>query len=108
MHEKNGLTVVIVSHSMEDMADLAKRIVVLNQGRIAFDGTPDEVFAHCRELEEMSLAVPQVTYLAMKLREKGFDLPDDIYTVDDARKAIMSCLRYGKRVEEPIDDPVHI
>ena len=108
LHEKSGLTVVIVSHSMEDMADLAKRIVVLNQGRIAFDGTPNEVFAHCRELEEMSLAVPQVTYLAMKLREKGFDLPDEIYTVDDARKAIMSCLRYGKRVEEPVDDPVHI
>lgn len=108
LHSKKKMTIVTVSHSMEDMANLAERIVVLNKGKIAFDGTPGEVFSHAEELEEMQLAVPQVTYLAKRLREKGFDIPDDIYTVEEAKRAILSLVRYGKQVEKAPEDSVYL
>ena len=88
-----GIGVVLVSHSMEDVAKYASRILVFSEGRLRFDGTPREVFAHYKEMEEMGLSAPQVTYIAEALREKGFDLPKDLLTVDEAADAICAILK---------------
>ncbi|MCD8096814.1 MAG: energy-coupling factor transporter ATPase, partial [Lachnospiraceae bacterium] len=74
LQKERGITVVLVSHSMEDVARYVDRIVVMNQGSVRFDGTPKEVFRHWSELEEIGLAAPQVTYLMQELREKGADV----------------------------------
>lgn len=78
--EKTGSTVIIVSHSMDDVARLADRLVVFNKGRICFDGTPEEVFSKPDELKEIGLDVPVPTEIAMELRRLGVKLPDSIYT----------------------------
>ncbi len=89
LHREKGLTVILVSHSMEDMARYADRLIVMNHGRKAFDGPPKEVFEHYRELEAMGLAAPQVTYIANRLREQGIEIGNDITTVEEARDAIL-------------------
>ena len=73
--------VIMVSHSMEEVADLCSRLVVMNRGTVAMDGTPAEVFTHADELTEMGLSVPQVTTVFRLLRERGLELPADVYTV---------------------------
>lgn len=78
IYEKTGTTVILVSHSMEDVARYAKRIIVMNDGRIAFDDTPVNVFRHQKELEVMGLSVPQVTDLMNRLRSKGCDVCDEV------------------------------
>lgn len=78
--EKTGSTVIIVSHSMDDVARLADRLIVFNKGRICFDGTPEEVFSKPDELKEIGLDVPVPTEIAMELRRLGVKLPDSIYT----------------------------
>ncbi len=90
LHEKEGLTVILVSHSMEDVAEYVGRIVVMNQGEKVFDGTPREVFRHYRELETMGLAAPQITYLIHALRERGIDIDEDITTIEEAKDAILN------------------
>lgn len=92
MHQKLKITVILVSHSMEDIARLVDRIIVVNEGKIAFGGTPAEVFERTDELEGMGLAAPQAAYLAHALKAKGFDLPHGIYTVDAAVDAILQQL----------------
>ena len=92
LHDKKGYTIVLVSHSMEDVARLVDRIVVMNQGRIALTGSPREVFAHAEELKGMGLDVPQITRLMKALREKGMDVPVDIYTVEQAKEALIRVL----------------
>ena len=93
MHEALGVTVILVSHSMEDVARLVERIIVVNKGKLAMDGTPAVVFSRAKELEEMGLAAPQATYLLDALREKGFvNLPEGVYTVDAAANAIRTML----------------
>ncbi len=89
LHQKKGMTVVLVSHSMEDMARYAGRLLVMNHGEKVFDGTPKEVFRHYRELEAMGLAAPQVTYIVHELREQGVEIPQDLATVEEARDAIL-------------------
>ncbi len=89
LHKKRGMTILLVSHSMEDMARYAQRLLVMNHGRKAFDGTPKEVFEHYKELESMGLAAPQVTYIAHALRERGLAVEEDITTVEEARDAIL-------------------
>lgn len=89
LHREQGITVVLVSHSMEDVAKYVDRIIVMNHGQVAFDGVPKEVFRHYKELEEMGLAAPQVTYIVHALREKGFPIDEDITTIEEARKAIL-------------------
>ncbi len=89
LHQKKGMTVVLVSHSMEDMARYAGRLLVMNHGEKVFDGTPKEVFRHYRELEAMGLAAPQVTYIVHELREQGVEIPQDLTTVEEARDAIL-------------------
>ena len=86
------MAVVLVSHSMEDVARYVERILVINEGRVALDGTPKEVFRHYRELEAMGLSAPQVTYIMEALREKGWPVSRDITTVEEAEAEILRCL----------------
>lgn len=88
-----GMTIVLVSHSMEDVARTARRIIVINDTRIAYDGSVAEVFSHVRELTDMGLSVPQVSLVIDRLRARGVDLPGDIYTVEQARDALLGLLR---------------
>ena len=89
LHEKMGMTVLLVSHSMEDVADYVSRIVVMNHGSVMLDGTPAEVFSHVKELESASLAVPQVTYLMQDLKRAGFDVNVSVTTLESAKKEIL-------------------
>ena len=84
MHKQLGLTVVLVSHSMEDTARLADRILVMAGGRLAMTGTPREIFSRVDELEQIGLTAPQISFVFRELRARGWDLPADVYTVDEA------------------------
>ena len=86
--EKSGSTVILVSHSMDDVARIADRLVVFSKGSILMEGTPEEVFSHPNELTEVGLSVPEPTSIAMALREKGVDLGSAIYTTDQLVSAI--------------------
>ncbi len=88
LHSEFGLTVVLVSHSMEDVARLAERLVVMAAGRVVLEGSPREVFTHPAELAEMGLGVPQVTRLMQALRQRGLPVRDDILTVEEARSEL--------------------
>ena len=92
LHEKYKMTIVLVSHSMEDVGKLAERIVVMNKGKIALMGRPAEIFKEVDTLENIGLAVPQVTYLMRALREKGFDVSDEIFTVEQGSKELLRVL----------------
>jgi len=96
LHKDYNMTVIIVSHSMEDVAKIAERIIVMNDGKIALQGTPAEVFKEVDMLEDIGLGVPQVTYLVRALRKKGFDLSDNIFTMEDAKKELLSILKTNK------------
>ena len=97
-HKKTGTTVLLVSHSMEDMARYVDRIMVMNDGVKMFDDTPKEVFRHYKELEAIGLAAPQITYVVQGLRERGIPIDDAITTVEEAREAILAL--YNKRREK--------
>ncbi len=88
LHRDTGMSVVMVSHSMEDVAKYVSRLLVIRQGTIAYDDTPREVFKHYRELEEIGLSAPQITYLVQRLRAQGWNIPDDIITVEGAYEAL--------------------
>lgn len=92
LHEKRHITVILVSHSMEDVARYVDRIIVMNKGQVRFDGVPREVFRHYRELEEIGLAAPQVTYLMHDLAAAGWEVDVDATTVEEAADAIYRCL----------------
>ena len=92
LHKEQGMTVILVSHSMEDVAKYVDRIMVMNHGDLVFDDKPKAVFSHYRELEEMGLAAPQVTYIAHALREAGFPMKTDVITVEEAEEAILCTL----------------
>ncbi len=77
-----GNTVLFVSHSMEDVAKLCKKVIVMNKGKIAFCGSVNEVYSHGEELKEMGLNVPEVTDIFLKLKASGVDCKTDIYTVE--------------------------
>ena len=87
-----GATVIIVSHSMEDMARYCDRLVVMNDGKIYLDGTQKEVFGDAQKLMDIGLGVPEVTRLVAILREGGMPMPKEIYTVDDAKDALLSLI----------------
>lgn len=93
MHEKRKDTVILVSHSMEDVANYVDRIIVMDAGRPAFDGTPKEVFAHYKELEKMGLAAPQVTYVMNDLKEMGYDVDASATTVSEAVESILKACK---------------
>ncbi len=88
-----GMTIIIVSHSMEDVANTANRIIVINELSVAFDGSVSHVFSHADELTKMGLTVPQITLVAKKLRERGIDIPKDIYTVQQAKEEILKIIK---------------
>ena len=89
--------VVMVSHSMDDVASLAGRVIVMNHGRVAMDGTPREVFARGEELRAIGLDVPQAVELAERLRERGLDIPQGVYQMEELRAAIAAAVGKGKR-----------
>ena len=96
LHKDYNMTVIIVSHSMEDVAKIAERIIVMNDGKVALQGTPAEVFREVDMLENIGLGVPQVTYLVRALRKKGFDISDNIFTMEEAKKELLSILKTNK------------
>ncbi|MBR4039629.1 MAG: energy-coupling factor transporter ATPase [Clostridia bacterium] len=89
LHEEAGTTIVMVSHSMDDVASLAERVIVMNHGEVAMDGAPRDVFSCGEELRGMGLDVPQAVQLAGRLRERGFDIPEGIYLIEEIREAIL-------------------
>lgn len=103
-HQKTGITVLLVSHSMEDIAKYADRVLVLDKARIAMYDTVEKVFAHAAELLELGLSVPQITQVFLKLREMGLDIPTDVYTIPYAVKTIRKALA-AKREGGAADAP---
>ena len=94
---QTGSTVLFVTHSMDDAARIADRLIVFHEGGIAMDGTPDEVFSRARELTEMGLDVPQPAAIAAALRERGAALPESVYTAQQLHEAVLALLRKGGR-----------
>ena len=92
LHRQTDMTVILVSHSMEDIARFADRIIVMNGGEVMYNDEPKKVFAHYRELEKVGLAAPQVTYLMHDLKEKGIDVDVNVTTVDEAADEILRAL----------------
>ncbi|WP_010168990.1 energy-coupling factor transporter ATPase [Candidatus Epulonipiscium viviparus] len=92
MHQELGITIILISHSMEDVAKYAKKLLVLHNGTIAFTGTPREIFTHTKELEAIGLAPPQIKYIVNELITRGFPLENTILSVEEAADAILKCL----------------
>ena len=95
LHKERGITIVFVSHSMEDVAEYAGRVIVMNQGQIVLDGKPHKVFRYEKELKQIGLGVPQATHLMHQLAECGVDAGQDCLTVDESVAAILRWL--GKK-----------
>lgn len=90
MHIKTGNTVILVSHSMEDVAKYVDRLIVMNQGHIEYDDTPKGVFRNYIELEQMGLAAPEITYIVNDMKRKGFPIDTDVTTLEEAKTAILN------------------
>lgn len=97
IHAEGNRTVILVSHSMEDVAKYATRLIVMNKGSVFADGSPREVFELYRELEEIGLAAPQVTYLSERLREAGVALAQNATTLAEARELLLADWKGGSR-----------
>jgi energy-coupling factor transport system ATP-binding protein len=97
IHEKYNMTTILVSHSMEDIAKLVDKIIVMHEGNIELIGTPKEVFKEVGKLERIGLGIPQITYLMRDLRRKGIEVPEDLLTVDEAKEHILKYLRGLRR-----------
>lgn len=95
LHKASGITVILVSHSMEDVAKYVDRIIVMNKGEVAFDDTPKKVFEHYKELEAIGLAAPQVTYIMNGLKDRGMPLKATATTVEEAKKELLDYLRHA-------------
>lgn len=94
LHKENNMTIILSSHSMDDMAKLAKTMIVMNKGKIELMGTPRDIFkSNSETLKEIGLDIPQVLELAIKLREQGFDIKEDIITIDEAKEEILRVMR---------------
>ena len=89
------MTILLVSHSMEDVAEYVDRIIVMNKGRVMYDDTPREVFSHYKELEEVGLAAPQMTYVLQELKKRGYRVDVHAATVGEAAETICRALGYG-------------
>ncbi|MGN0383384.1 MAG: energy-coupling factor transporter ATPase [Eubacterium sp.] len=97
LHTERGITVILVSHSMEDVARYADRLIVMNNGRIAYDDFPKKVFEHYEELEKIGLLAPQVTYVLNALKEKGLDIDTTAITIEQAKKSIIDAITKRNR-----------
>ena len=93
LQTESGMTIILVSHSMEDVAEFVDRIVVMNRGNVMYDDVPRNVFRHYKELEEVGLAAPQVTYIMHALREKGLPVDADTTTIEEAAEEISRVLK---------------
>lgn len=89
LHDETGIAVILVSHSMEDVARYVDRIMVMNQGRLIYDDKPRNVFAHYKELERVGLAAPDVTYIMNELHDAGLDVDTDAITIEEAKESIL-------------------
>ena len=89
---QTGMTILLVSHSMEDVAEYVDRIIVMNKGKVMYDDVPQKVFSHYRELEEVGLAAPQVTYILHALKDRGFQVDENATTTDEAVETILRSL----------------
>ena len=98
LHKVRGITVILVSHSMEDVAKYVDRIIVMDHGCMKFDGEPKKVFEHYKELESIGLSAPQVTYVMQDLKEKGFDVDVHAITVEEAKQSILQA--FGMKVKK--------
>lgn len=96
LHRTRKMAIVLVSHSMEDVARYVERIVVLNEGRVAFDDEPRKVFAHYKDLERMGLAAPEITYVMHDLKAKGLQVDTGAITIEEAKESILKALK-GER-----------
>lgn len=96
LHDDFGMTIILVSHSMEDVAKIAEKVIVMDKGKVALKGKPEEVFKEVEKLEEIGLAVPQVTYLMKALKERGFNVSDNAYTIEQAKNEILRVLKSNK------------
>ena len=96
LHKQTGITVILVSHSMEDVAKYVDRIIVMNRGEVFMDGTPKEIFRRSEDLESVGLAAPQVTYVMRQLHKIFPELPKDVTTVEEAKVALLHCLEADK------------
>ena len=96
IHDEGNMTIILVSHSMEDVARLAHRLIVMNEGRVFADGTIDEIFSHGKELRNIGLNVPQINVLIDELVSRGLDINKNIYTIEAAKKEL---LLYFKRIK---------
>ncbi|MCI6692178.1 MAG: energy-coupling factor transporter ATPase [Clostridium sp.] len=96
LHTEYKMTIILVSHSMEDVGRLAQRIIVMNNGNVALEGTPAQVFKEIDTLENIGLAVPQVTYLMRALKEKGFNVSDEVYTINQGKEELLRILKKDK------------
>ena len=99
LHKMRGITIILVSHSMEDIAKYVERLIVMNHGEAVYDDTPKAVFSHYKELEAMGLAAPQITYIMHALKENGMDVDPDATTVEEAKISILQALN---RVHSPL------
>lgn len=93
---KTGSTLLVVSHSMEDISKIATKVLVMNESHLAYYDSVDGVFSHAKELREMGLNIPQLTELFIKLKEKGYDVPANVYTLDKAKEEIIKLIKGGK------------
>ena len=100
LHKMRGITIILVSHSMEDIAKYVERLVVMNHGEAVFDNTPRKVFSHYQELEKMGLAAPQITYIMHALKEKGLDVDVNAITVEEAKDSILKALKKGGKADD--------
>lgn len=98
LQKERKITVILVSHSMEDVARYVDRIIVVNNGKILFDDTPKQVFQHYKELESVGLAAPQVTYVVKALKEKGWDIDTTATTVEEAKEAILLAIKKREKI----------
>ena len=97
LHQERKISVLLVSHSMEDIARYVERILVMNHGEKVFDGVPKEVFSHYKELEAIGLAAPQITYIMHALREDGLQTDTSAITVEEAKNSILKALGRGEK-----------
>lgn len=93
LYEQQEITIILVSHSMEDIANYANRLIVMDAGKVRFDDTPKNVFAHYKELEEIGLKAPEIMYLMADLKEQGMQLPENITTIPEAADALCKILK---------------
>lgn len=97
LHDEYKMTIILVSHSMEDVGKLAKKIIVMNHGKVVLQGEPKDVFKEIDTLEEIGLGVPQVTYLMRELKRRGFNVSDEVFTVEQAKQELLKVLAKDKK-----------